>query len=154
MGHHAHDAGRTLAFVPGVFALALSGEADRGQGPRQRLGWTVRLLAAGVLVSVAVLWATPAGAATCESLVALSLPNATIASAVSVPGPTFTAPNGQTYDVPPFCKVSAVSSPTPDSVINIEVWMPSSRWNGRFEGTGNGGYAGNISLSVQPVARL
>src|SRR5439155_12909439 len=66
MGHHAHDVGRTLAFVPGVFALALSGEADRGQGPRQRLGWTVRLLAAGVLVSVAVLWATPAGAATCE----------------------------------------------------------------------------------------
>jgi feruloyl esterase len=36
-------------------------------------------------------------------------------------------------------------------VINIELWMPSSGWNGRFEGTGNGGYAGNISLSVQAM---
>ena len=26
--------------------------------------------------------------------------------------------------------------------------MPSSGWNGRFEGTGNGGYAGNIALDV------
>src|SRR5438094_9414819 len=39
-------------------------------------------------------------------------------------------------------------TPTSDSLINVEVWMPISGWNLRFEGTGNGGYAGNIALDV------
>jgi hypothetical protein len=40
------------------------------------------------------------------------------------------------------------ATPTPDSLINIELWMPTDSWNGRFEGTGNGGYAGTVALSV------
>jgi feruloyl esterase len=35
-------------------------------------------------------------------------------------------------------------TPVPDSSIHIDVWMPESEWNGKFEGTGSGGYAGFI----------
>jgi tannase/feruloyl esterase len=85
----------------------------------------------------------------CENLTGMSFPDATITAVVTVPaGDAFTAPNGQTYSVPAFCEVSAVSTPTPDSLINIAIWMPLFTWSGRFEGTGNGGYAGTIALSV------
>jgi feruloyl esterase len=46
--------------------------------------------------------------------------------------------------LPQFCRVTADAKPTPDSDIKIEVWMPSSGWNGKFRGQGNGGFAGEI----------
>lgn len=46
--------------------------------------------------------------------------------------------------VPPFCRVTAELTPSPDSDIKIEVWMPLSGWNGKYEGQGNGGFAGSI----------
>src|SRR5207253_10469368 len=78
-------------------------------------------------------------AATCESLVLASPgPGVTVTSAVTVPGPQFTAPDGVTYGgVPAFCKLTAVLTPTSDSFINVELWMPATTWNGRFEGVGN-----------------
>jgi Tannase and feruloyl esterase len=96
-----------------------------------------------------MLAAQSASGMSCESLMTLSLPDTTIASAVSIPGPTFTAPDGRTYSgMPPFCQVTATLTPTSDSLINICVWMPASNWSGRFEGTGNGGYAGTIAVAV------
>jgi feruloyl esterase len=94
--------------------------------------------------------ALPAAAATCESLVVnLALTGTTVTAAVSVPGPSFTAPDGVTYtNMPSFCKVSAVLTPTSDSFINVELWMPTRTWNSRFVGFGNGGYAGTIALGV------
>jgi feruloyl esterase len=93
-------------------------------------------------------WSVPAHAG-CESLIGFSYPDTTVTSAVSVPGPTFTAPDGQTYEsVPPFCRVTATLTPTTDSLINIEVWMPEGGWSGRFLGVGNGGYAGNYAVAV------
>jgi hypothetical protein len=49
-------------------------------------------------------------------------------------------PTGRTTysELPPFCEVSAVLTPTSDSLINMELWMPTTTWNARFEGTGNG----------------
>jgi feruloyl esterase len=35
-------------------------------------------------------------------------------------------------------------TPTSDSNIKIEVWMPYSGWNGRYLGTGGGGIGGHI----------
>ena len=53
---------------------------------------------------------------------------------------------GTTYaNVPPFCKVSATLTPTSDSAINVELWMPTVSWNGKFQGVGNGGYAGTYA---------
>jgi len=103
-----------------------------------------------------------AGAASCESLATLSLPHTTITLAQSVPAGEFTpplapdAPAGSKptplKDLPAFCRVAATSSPSPDSTIKIEVWMPAADWNGRFEGVGNGGWAGNISYGALGAA--
>src|SRR5262249_53463193 len=38
--------------------------------------------------------------------------------------------------------------PSSDSNIRFEVWMPSAGWNGKFQGVGNGGFAGSLSYSV------
>lgn len=58
----------------------------------------------------------------------------------------FTLPNGKSVDgLPPFCRVAAVLHPSHDSAIRIELWMPQTSWNGRLEGTGNGGFAGSLA---------
>ncbi len=45
-----------------------------------------------------------------------------------------------------FCRVIGVATPTKDSHIGFEVWLPpASVWNGNFRGEGSGGSAGNIS---------
>jgi len=43
-------------------------------------------------------------------------------------------------DLPVFCRVTGVIKPA----IRFEVWLPLKDWNGKFEGTGNGGYNGAI----------
>ena len=46
--------------------------------------------------------------------------------------------------LPAFCRVVAIATPTSDSNIRIEVWLPLAGWNGKFIGQGNGGFAGSI----------
>lgn len=39
-----------------------------------------------------------------------------------------------------FCRIEAISTPSPGADINIEVWLPAvDQWNGKFLGTSNGG---------------
>ena len=97
------------------------------------------LLAAAALVP-------SAAAASCESLGSLPLPEATITSAQSVAAGDFTPPGAQPiHNLPAFCRVAATLAPSTDSDIKIEVWMPASGWNGKFQAVGNGGWSGNIS---------
>ena len=106
------------------------------------------LAVAATLLAVAVFSdAAPTGAS-CESLSALALPDTTItvaeivaAGELSVPG----VPPGATRDLPAFCRVAATLKPTSDSVIKIEVWLPPSGWNQKYQAVGNGGWAGSIS---------
>ena len=84
-----------------------------------------------------------ANAATCESLASLALPNTTITMAQAVNAGALTLP-GNFKDLPAFCRVAATLKPTTDSDIKIEVWLPTN-WNGKFQGVGNGGWAGTIS---------
>jgi hypothetical protein len=56
--------------------------------------------------------------------------------------------------LPAFCRVIAEDKPTADSFIKIEVWMPSSGWNGKFRGQGNGGFAGEIDYRALAFAVL
>ncbi len=45
-----------------------------------------------------------------------------------------------------FCRVSATLTPSPDSAILAEVWLPETvNWNGKFLGSGNGGFGGTVS---------
>ena len=46
----------------------------------------------------------------------------------------------------PFCRIVGVATPTSDSHIGFEVWLPpAAAWNGKFQGEGSGGSAGAIS---------
>jgi len=66
--------------------------------------------------------------------------------AVSTSG-TFTPPDGKPLEgLPTFCRGVGVIRPTSDSHIEFEVWLPVSGWNGKFQGIGNGGFAGAISF--------
>lgn len=80
-------------------------------------------------------------------MTSLKLPDTTIAIAQSVTGGTFAPPDGNPLtDLPSFCRVAGVIKPTTDSSIHFEVWLPSQRWNHRYRGIGNGGFAGQISF--------
>ena len=51
--------------------------------------------------------------------------------------------------LPAFCRVTATLTPSTDSDIKIEVWLPeASTWNGKFQAVGNGGWAGVISYAA------
>ena len=105
-----------------------------------------------------------AGAASCESISALSLPNTTITSAETVAAGGFAPPaapgraggpdgGGQAFaNLPSFCRVSATLKPSSDSDIKVEVWLPAAGWNGKFEAVGNGGFAGSISYPAMAEA--
>src|SRR5256885_4188270 len=106
----------------------------------------LRLIA--LLVSIA-----PAAAGTptsCESLANFAFPDTTINSAQSQAGGAYVAPDAWHLaftNLPPYCEVQATIAPTPDSSIKVRVWMPTQRYNGRYLGTGNGGYAGGFFFS-------
>jgi len=100
------------------------------------------------------LLAAPLMAATCESLAALKQADTTITAATSVAAGAFTAPVPQlgqaAFDfkkLPAFCRVKGVLRPSADSHIEFEIWLPASGWNGRYEGLGNGGFAGAIDFA-------
>jgi feruloyl esterase len=101
------------------------------------------LLAAGLL-------AAPVWGASCESLASLALPDTTITLAQVTSGEL--ALPGQRpsslKDLPAFCRVAATLKPTSDSDIKIELWLPASGWNGKFQAVGNGGWAGVISYGA------
>jgi len=130
----------------------------------------------------AALVAAPALGANCEDLVRLNLPNAVIDSAQIVAAGAFTPPpaprvadgpgtNGVAPEgrgraggvpadpspnpyksLPAFCRVTITSKPSKDSDIKIEVWMPQTGWNGKFQGVGNGGWAGVVSYPAMASA--
>src|SRR5581483_5058132 len=85
-------------------------------------------------------------AASCADLAKLNPPKTTVTVAQVVPAGPFTPPEGQAIaQVPEFCRVAGSIKPTDDSDIRFEVWMPATGWNGKFQGIGNGGFAGGIS---------
>ena len=106
-----------------------------------------------------LLMTVPVFAATCESLASLKLPDTTITSAKTVAAGAFTLPTpgvpaaaSQYSSLPAFCRVTAVLAPSSDSDINVEVWLPASGWNGKFQTVGNGGFAGVIGYRALAAA--
>jgi len=90
--------------------------------------------------------ASPAAAASCEKLANAIVPNGSITVAQSIPAGDYTAPSGTIYpNMPAFCRVAATLTPTSDSFIRIEVWMPVNDWNNAYLATGGGGYTGTIN---------
>jgi feruloyl esterase len=101
-----------------------------------------------VLVLLAVLRLT---AASCDSLATLALPQAKVTSAQIVAAGAFTPPTGRPdpyRTLPEFCRVAATLTPSTDSDIKVEVWLPTANWNRKLQVVGNGGWAGVISYGA------
>jgi Tannase and feruloyl esterase len=126
------------------------------------------LFTAAVLQTVPVETAA-AAAASCESLTMLALPDTTITAAQTVAAGAFVPPaapgrggaggrgvagaQAQVYGtLPSFCRVAATVKPSSDSDIKIEVWLPASGWNNKFQAVGNGGWAGTIAYPALAAA--
>src|SRR5262245_49867702 len=111
-----------------------------------------------LLVFLSLVFASPAYAATCESLATLTRPNTTILSAVTQTAGSFAPPaapggrgggaNAIFGTLPSFCRITASLTPTADSDIRIEVWLPTSGWNGKLQSVGNGAWAGTIGYAA------
>src|SRR5437762_1341616 len=88
----------------------------------------------------------PLSAATCESLTTLKLKNVSITTAQTVAPGAFTIPGGTGkgkqnaafQNLLSFCRVAATLTPSSDSDIKIEVWLPASGWNTNLQSVGNG----------------
>lgn len=80
----------------------------------------------------------------CEALMSLALPDATITSADFVAA----AGTQQGGSLPEHCRVAVVLEPSADSHIEMELWMPTRDWNGKFLALGNGGWAGSIQTNA------
>jgi feruloyl esterase len=114
----------------------------------------IAIAAAIVLVVV-----TPSWAASCEDLAKMALPNTTITLAQSVAAGALPAPGGRGgaqanpfANLPAFCRVAATLKPSAESDIKIEVWLPASDWNGKFQAVGNGGWNGNVDQNAIATA--
>jgi feruloyl esterase len=111
-----------------------------------------------IALAIGVFVAAPAGAATCEGVSTVSQPHVAVTLAQIVAPGAFTAPGrgGRGANVfaslPSFCRVAATLTPSADSDIKIEVWLPASGWNGKLEAVGNGAWAGNISYPAMATA--
>ena len=127
----------------------------------------MRVAPSGIFILLALLVPVQerpeAAVASCHSLSSLRLPNASVTSATEIAAGAFTPPTAPGRGVapalartmaslPPFCRVEVTSKPTTDSDIKIEVWLPASGWNGKFQAVGNGGWAGTISYPAMASA--
>jgi feruloyl esterase len=117
------------------------------------------VVAGGSLAVCALTVAPVIAAGSCESLASLKLPDTTITEAVTVPAGAFTEPGGRggrganaASSLPAFCRVAATLKPSNDSDIKIEVWLPSSNWNGKLQAVGNGAFSGAIGYPAMMTA--
>lgn len=111
--------------------------------------------------STSIAHAGQAPAAPCESLARQVLPQAKVTRADAVAEGPFTppaaaqGPGPQSIDLPAFCRVAATLTPSADSDIKMELWLPARGWNGKFMMVGNGGWSGSISYPAmaEPLRR-
>jgi feruloyl esterase len=119
----------------------------------------------GLLAAAALVPARASAQQSCESLSSLKISNVTVTSATPIGAPPdwevpstpgrFGTPPGLKVSVP-FCRVAGFATPTSDSHIGFEVWLPiPANWNGKYIGIGNPGFIGSISYGglVREIAR-
>jgi feruloyl esterase len=90
----------------------------------------------------------------CENLTSVKFTDGRVTLAQTVAPGTFAPPGANPQaaaaykDLPAFCRVALTLTPSSDSDIRVEVWLPVSGWNGKFQGVGNGGWAGSIGYGA------
>src|SRR5579862_8435816 len=116
--------------------------APKKEGKMSTVTTIIRLGFCPILLSL------PVVASTCESLASLKFPKTSITVAQSILAGAFVPPGGVPNtsalaiykSLPAFCRVQGVMQPSSDSHIEFEVWLPTSEWNGKYLGIGNGGF--------------
>jgi feruloyl esterase len=93
----------------------------------------------------------------CSDLLGMTIENGTVTAASLVEAGKFQPPAspgappgvgaGIYTDLPAFCRVQATLTPSDDSDIKVEIWLPAENWNGKYVGIGNGIWAGQLSIS-------
>jgi feruloyl esterase len=100
----------------------------------------------------------PLSSARIESEQCAALLKATLPTATTITSATFTDQEttiGTTKVTVPFCRVVGLATPTSDSKVGFEVWMPPlNTWNGKFQGVGSGSSAGSIATAAMLVALM
>ena len=108
----------------------------------------LRTFAVAALATSAFVATTPAKADNCSDLATnFHRSNTTIATAQTVPAGTFNSPAGPIANLPQFCRIAGYATPTSDSHINFEVWIPETGWNLKYMQVGCGGYCGSITYA-------
>ena len=106
------------------------------------------------VLAILLLASGQAYGASCESVTTLNLPNVKVTAAAEVAPGAFVPPGapprgggpGAAFSgLPTFCRVAATLTPSSDSDIKIEVWLPTSGWNGKLQAVGNGAWTGSIA---------
>ena len=119
-----------------------------------------RMLVGGLLalLSAGAMHGRPVEAAgSCEALAAVALPNTTVTAAQMVEAGAFRPPNQANASrafaaLAAFCRVTATLAPSSDSDIKVEVWLPATNWNGKFQAVGNGAFNGTIAYPALAAA--
>jgi len=94
------------------------------------------------------------GAGACGDLAKLTLPNVRITQVNAVQAGEYKPPvqGASARSLPAFCRVAMTLTPSPDSDIKVELWIPSSNWNGKFQAVGNGAFNGTIAYGAMESA--
>jgi Tannase and feruloyl esterase len=113
---------------------------------------TRRLASAGLLsgfLATLMPAALQSEGTSCADLLRLASPGMTVATAEQrEAGPLVlpdARPGAKPLHLPAACRVTGTLSPSADSAIRFEVWMPpAGRWNGRLQVVGNTGFLGAV----------
>ena len=127
--------------------------------------WAAATASAGLALSLALQPMAHAVVPTsgpCAALVRAALPGARVLSADPIAAGQFVPPaispdadlRERIASMPAFCRVQVSATPTRESRIGIEIWLPLKHWNGRFLGTGTGGAGGSIGYGMGMIEGL
>ena len=134
---------------PGATMSLEPGRGREGRMLKRYLG--AFAIAAGPCLLLNLALARVQAAEACNQLMESRQPNVTINAATAVapggfaPASASSPAAKQTFaSLTGFCRVQATLTPSPDSDITIEVWMPADGWNGRFQAVGGRALGGVI----------
>ena len=122
--------------------------------------WTHWIGGVGGACTAALILAAHARGATapdaaCAKVAHFSIQNGSITLAEAVDAGALTVQGvsaATARALPAFCRVAATLTPSRDSDVRIELWLPASGWNGKLQAVGNGAFTGSIAYSAMATA--
>src|SRR5215831_10971408 len=101
-----------------------------------------------ILAAALALGADAAATLNCGRLTSLTLPRAVVTLAQTIDAGAMP----QFGNLPAFCRVAATLTPSSDSDIKMELWLPAAGWNGKLQAVGNGAFSGAVATAAMAAA--